>query len=34
VTSYKPVRFFVTAENGIDVRYPDSVEILKTNTFN
>ncbi|MFW6351330.1 MAG: hypothetical protein ACOC2E_03000 [Bacteroidota bacterium] len=34
ITSYKPVRFFVTAENGIDVRYPDSEEILKTNTFN
>ena len=34
ITSYKPLRFFVTAENGIDVRYPDSMEILKTNTFN
>ncbi len=34
ITSYKPVRFFVTAENGIDVRYPDSEEILKTNRFN
>ncbi len=34
VTSYKPVRFFVTAENGKDVRYPDSVEILETRTFN
>lgn len=33
VSSFKPVRFFVTAENGIDVRNPDSVEILKTNTF-
>lgn len=33
ITSYKPLRFFVTAENGIDVRYPDSMEILKTNTF-
>lgn len=34
VTSYKPVRFFVTAENGIDVRYPDSEKILQTDTFN
>ncbi len=34
VSSFKPVRFFITAENGIDVRYPDSVEILKTNKFN
>lgn len=33
ITSYKPLRFFVTAENGIDVRYPDSMEILKTNTL-
>jgi hypothetical protein len=34
VTSYKPVRFFVTAENGIDVRYPSPVEVLTTNRFN
>lgn len=33
VSSYKPVRFFVTAENGIDVRYPNSEEIMTTNRF-
>ncbi len=33
VSSFKPVRFFVTAENGIDVRYPNSQEILRTNRF-
>lgn len=33
VSSYKPIRFYVTAENGIDVRYPDSVEIMTTNKF-
>ena len=33
VTSFKPVRIFVTAETGINVRYPDSVEILTTEKF-
>jgi hypothetical protein len=33
VSSFKPVRFFVTAENGVNVRYPDHLEILKTNRF-
>ena len=34
VTSFKPVRIFVTAENGINVRYPGSDEILTTDRFN
>ena len=34
VTSFKPVRIFVTAENGINVRYPSSDEILTTDKFN
>jgi len=33
VTSFKPVRVFVTAENGLNVRYPDSVVILTTDKF-
>jgi hypothetical protein len=33
VTSFKPVRIFVTAENGLNVRYPDQVTILTTDTF-
>jgi hypothetical protein len=33
ITSFKPVRIFVTAENGLNVRYPDSVEILTTDRF-
>jgi hypothetical protein len=33
VSSYKPARFFVTAENGINIRYPDALEILKTARF-
>jgi hypothetical protein len=33
VSSFKPVRIFVTAENGLDVRYPDSVEVLTTDKF-
>ena len=32
-TSFKPVRIFVTAENGLNVRYPDSVEVLTTDKF-
>lgn len=32
-TSFKPVRIFVTAENGLNVRYPDPVEILTTDKF-
>jgi len=34
ISSFKPVRIFVTAENGLDIRYPDTVEILTTGTFN
>jgi len=33
ISSYKPVRIFVTAENGTNVRYPNSLEILKTGKF-
>ena len=33
VTSFKPVRIFVTAENGLNVRFPDQETILTTNTF-
>lgn len=33
VSSYKPVKIFVTAENGVDVRYPGSQIILTTNDF-
>lgn len=32
-TSFKPVRVFVTAENGINVRYPNSTTILTTDKF-
>ncbi len=32
VSSYSPVKIFVTAENGIDVRYPGQV-ILTTRSF-
>ena len=32
-TSFKPVRIFVTAENGLNVRYPDSTKILTTDKF-
>lgn len=34
ISSFRPVRIFVTAENGLDIRYPDSVEILTTDRFN
>lgn len=33
VSSYKPIKIFVTAENGIDVRYPGNQIILTTNNF-
>ena len=33
VSSYKPIKIFVTAENGIDVRYPGSQIILTTDNF-
>lgn len=33
VSSFKPVRIFVTAESGTNVRYPDAVQILTTNKF-
>jgi hypothetical protein len=33
VSSFKPVKIFVTAENGIDVRYPESQIVLTTDNF-
>jgi hypothetical protein len=33
VSSFKPVRFFITAENEKNVRYPDQVTILTTAVF-
>lgn len=33
VTSFKPVRIFITAENGLNVRFPDQETILTTDTF-
>ena len=33
VSSFKPVRIFVTAENGINVRYPSRDVVLATETF-
>lgn len=33
VSSFKPIKIFVTAENGIDVRYPESQIILTTDNF-
>ncbi len=33
VTSFKPVRLFVTAEDGIDVRYPDNRVVLTTDNL-
>ncbi len=34
VSSYEPLRVFVTAEHGTNVRYPDNQVILSTETFN
>jgi len=33
VTSFKPVKIFVTAEDGVNIRYPDSQVILTTSSF-
>lgn len=33
VSSFKPMKIFVTAENGIDVRYPGDQIILTTDNF-
>ena len=33
VSSFKPVRIFITAENEKNVRYPDQQVILTTDTF-
>jgi hypothetical protein len=34
VTSFEPFRIFVTAEHGINVRYPNNQVVLSTETFN
>jgi hypothetical protein len=33
VSSFKPIRFFITAENEKNARYPDPETILTTDTF-
>lgn len=33
VSSYKPIKIFVTAENGTDVRYPGDQVVLTTEDF-
>ncbi len=33
VSSFKPIRIFITAENEKNARYPDQVTILTTDTF-
>lgn len=33
VSSFKPVKIFVTAENGIDIRYPGKQIVLTTDNF-
>ncbi len=33
VSSFKPVKVFITAEDGTNVRYPDSKVIITTDTF-
>jgi len=33
VSSFKPIRFFITAENEKNARYPDRETILTTDTF-
>jgi len=33
VSSYKPIKLFVTAEDGLDIRYPDKQVILTTDVF-
>ncbi len=33
VSSYKPVKIFITTENGINVQYPGELVVMQTDTF-